>query len=65
MTIPEAVTLTLQAAALGESGNVMVLEMGEPIRIVDLIEHLLHLVGKDRSQIPIEYIGIRPGEKAV
>lgn len=63
MTIPEAVTLLLQAMALGESGNVMVLEMGEPIKIVDLIEHLLHLLGKDRNQIPIEYIGMRPGEK--
>jgi FlaA1/EpsC-like NDP-sugar epimerase len=63
MTIPEAVTLTLQATALGESGDVMVLEMGEPIKIVDLVEHLLQLVGKDRNHIPIEYIGIRPGEK--
>jgi FlaA1/EpsC-like NDP-sugar epimerase len=63
MTISEAVTLTLQAAALGESGNVMVLEMGEPIKIVDLIEHLIQLVGKDGNRIPIEYIGIRPGEK--
>lgn len=63
MTIPEAVTLILQATALGDSGNVMVLEMGEPIKIVDLIDHLLNLVGKDRNQIAIEYIGLRPGEK--
>lgn len=63
MTIPEAVTLILQAMALGESGNVMVLEMGEPIRIVDLIKHLLQLVGKDANDIPIKYIGMRPGEK--
>jgi FlaA1/EpsC-like NDP-sugar epimerase len=63
MTIPEAVTLMLQATALGNSGNVMVLEMGEPIKIVDLVDHLLHLVGKDRNQIAIEYIGLRPGEK--
>jgi FlaA1/EpsC-like NDP-sugar epimerase len=63
MTIPEAVTLVLQAAALGESGQIMVLEMGEPIKIVDLIQHLLQLVGKSADEIPIQYVGLRPGEK--
>ncbi|HMK34523.1 MAG TPA: nucleoside-diphosphate sugar epimerase/dehydratase, partial [Desulfomonilaceae bacterium] len=63
MTIPEAVTLILQSMAIGKAGDVMVLEMGEPIKITDLIDHLLQLVGKDRGQIPIQYIGMRPGEK--
>jgi FlaA1/EpsC-like NDP-sugar epimerase len=63
MTIPEAVTLVLQAAVLGQSGQVMFLDMGEPVRIVDLVERLLELNGKASSDIPIEYIGLRPGEK--
>jgi len=63
MTIPEAVTLVLQAAALGETGQIMVLEMGDPIKIVDLVQHLLQLVGKDKDGIPIKYVGLRPGEK--
>ena len=63
MTIPEAVTLVLQATALGDSGQIMVLEMGEPIKIVDLIQHLLQLVGKSPDEIPIQYVGLRPGEK--
>jgi FlaA1/EpsC-like NDP-sugar epimerase len=63
MTIPEAVTLILQATALGESGQLMVLEMGEPIKILDLVHHLLMLMGKDRNSIPITFIGLRPGEK--
>jgi FlaA1/EpsC-like NDP-sugar epimerase len=63
MTIPEAVTLVLQATALGESGQIMVLNMGDPIKIVDLVHQLFQLVGKHEDQIPIEYIGLRPGEK--
>jgi FlaA1/EpsC-like NDP-sugar epimerase len=63
MTIPEAVTLVLQATALGESGQIMALNMGEPIKIVDLVHQLFLLVGKQEDQIPIEYIGLRPGEK--
>ncbi|MBI5250786.1 MAG: polysaccharide biosynthesis protein, partial [Desulfomonile tiedjei] len=63
MTIPEAVTLVLQATALGDSGQIMVLEMGEPIKIIDLIQHLLQLVGKSPGEISIEYVGLRPGEK--
>ena len=63
MTIPEAVTLVLQAAAIGESGQIMVLEMGDPIKITDLVQHLLQLVGKEKDDIPIQYIGLRPGEK--
>ncbi len=63
MTIPEAVTLVLQAAAMGRSGQVMVLEMGRPIKILDIVRHLLTLMGKDESSVPIQYIGLRPGEK--
>ncbi len=63
MTIPEAVTLVLQATALGESGQIMVLNMGDPVKIVDLVHQLFQLVGKQEDQIPIEFIGLRPGEK--
>ncbi len=64
MTIPEAVTLVLQATALGDSGQIMVLEMGEPIKIVDLIQHLLQLVGKSRDEIPIQVRWPETGRKA-
>lgn len=64
MTIPEAVQLVLQASVLGKGGEVFILNMGEPIRIVDLARDLIRLsgleVGKD---IEIEYTGLRPGEK--
>lgn len=63
MTIPEAVSLVLQAAAIGSSGQILVLDMGKPVRIVDLAEQLLQLLGKSPAEIPIEFIGCRPGEK--
>ncbi len=63
MTIPEAVALVLQATALGKSGQIMVLNMGDPIRIVDLVHQLFQLSGKQEDEIPIEFIGLRPGEK--
>lgn len=63
MTISEAVTLVLQAAALGKSGQILILEMGEPIRILDMVNQLVLLAGKNPDQIPIELIGVRPGEK--
>ncbi len=63
MTIPEAVTLVLQAAALGKSGQILILEMGEPIKIYDMVQQLVQLVGRDLNDIPIEFIGLRPGEK--
>lgn len=66
MTIPEAVQLVLQAAAIGGGGEIFVLDMGEPVRIVDLAHDLIELsglqVGRD---IDIEYVGARPGEKLV
>ena len=63
MTISEAVTLVLQAAALGKSGQILILEMGNPIRIVDMVNQLVQLTGREPGLIPIKYVGMRPGEK--
>jgi FlaA1/EpsC-like NDP-sugar epimerase len=64
MTIPEAVQLVLQAGALGHGGEVFVLDMGEPIRIVDLATDLVRLSGLEVGRdIEIRYTGIRPGER--
>jgi FlaA1/EpsC-like NDP-sugar epimerase len=64
MTIPEAVLLVLQAGAMGKNGEVLVLDMGEPVRIVDLARQLIILNGfKPDVEIPIVFTGIRPGEK--
>ncbi|MFY7856849.1 MAG: polysaccharide biosynthesis protein, partial [Rubrivivax sp.] len=63
MTIPEAARLVLQAAALGDSGQVMVLDMGEPVRIVDLARDLIRLSGHTLDEVPIVFSGLRPGEK--
>lgn len=60
MTIPEACELVIQAGALGAPGDVMVLNMGEPVRIVDFAERLVAESGKD---IRIHFTGLRPGEK--
>jgi FlaA1/EpsC-like NDP-sugar epimerase len=64
MTIPEAVQLVVQAGAIAERGQVYVLDMGEPVRIMDLAENMIRLSGKEPgSEIPIEVIGPAPGEK--
>jgi FlaA1/EpsC-like NDP-sugar epimerase len=63
MTIPEAARLVLQAAAIGESGQVLVLDMGEPVRIVDLARTMIRLSGHSLEEIPVVFTGLRPGEK--
>ncbi|MFH7042827.1 polysaccharide biosynthesis protein [Paucibacter sp. JuS9] len=63
MTIPEAARLVVQAAALGESGQVYVLDMGEPVKIVDLARDMIRLSGHSLDEIRIVFSGLRPGEK--
>src|SRR5438034_748014 len=63
MTIPEAVQLVLQAAALAEPGDTFVLDMGDPVRIVELARDLIELHGLDPDEVPLEFVGARPGEK--
>ncbi len=64
MTIPEACQLVLQAAAIGKGGQICVLDMGQPVRIVDLARNLILLSGlKPDEDIKIEFTGMRPGEK--
>jgi FlaA1/EpsC-like NDP-sugar epimerase len=64
MTIPEAVQLIVQAGAIGESGDIFVLDMGEPVKIVELARNMIRLSGKEPERdVGIEFIGARPGEK--
>jgi FlaA1/EpsC-like NDP-sugar epimerase len=63
MTIPEASALVIQAGSMGGRGQVYVLDMGEPVRILDLAQQMIKLSGKDESQIPIVYTGVLAGEK--
>jgi FlaA1/EpsC-like NDP-sugar epimerase len=63
MTIPEASSLVIQAGAMGGRGQVYVLDMGEPVRILDLAQQMIRLSGKDDSQIPVTFTGVLPGEK--
>jgi len=70
MTIPEAAQLVIQAGAMGNGGDVFVLDMGDPIRILDLAKRMIHLSGleiKDEThpngEIEIVFTGLRPGEK--
>jgi FlaA1/EpsC-like NDP-sugar epimerase len=64
MTIPEAVQLVLQAGAVGSTGEVLILEMGQPVRIVDLAKDMIHLSGlRYPDDIDITFTGLRPGEK--
>ena len=64
MTIPEAAQLILQAAAIGRHGDILILEMGEPVRILDLARHMITLSGLEpQEDIEITFTGLRPGEK--
>ncbi|MGE4242759.1 SDR family NAD(P)-dependent oxidoreductase [Ramlibacter sp.] len=63
MTIPEAAQLVLQAGLMGTSGQIFVLDMGQPMKIVELARMLIRLSGHTEQEIPITYSGLRPGEK--
>ena len=63
MAISEAAWLILDAAALGRNGDLFVLDMGEPVRVIDLARDLVRLAGRDPDSQPIEVVGLRPGEK--
>ena len=70
MTIPEAAQLVIQAGSMGEGGDVFVLDMGQPVKIAELAEKMIHLTGlsvcsdaNPKGDICIEYTGLRPGEK--
>jgi len=64
MSIPEASQLVIQAGAMGEGGEIFVLDMGEPIKIKDLAERIINLTGKrPYKDVEIEFTGLRPGEK--
>src|SRR5690606_23361040 len=70
MTIPEAAQLVIQAGSMAQGGDVFVLDMGAPVKILDLAEKMVHLSGfsvrtesSPQGDIAIEFIGLRPGEK--
>ncbi len=63
MTIQEAGWLILDAAAIGRPGDLFVLDMGEPVKIIDMVHDLIRLAGRDVESVPIRFTGLRPGEK--
>jgi len=65
MTIREAVSLVLQASVIGEKGDTIVLDMGQPVPILELVQNLVRLSGKAEQQVSIKFTGLREGEKLV
>jgi FlaA1/EpsC-like NDP-sugar epimerase len=63
MSIPEAVQLVMQAGLMGRGGEIFVLDMGSPVKIVDLARDMIRLSGFDENEIKVIYTGLRPGEK--
>jgi FlaA1/EpsC-like NDP-sugar epimerase len=63
MTIPEAAYLVLKAGGVSRGGELFVLNMGDPVRIVDLARDLIRLSGLSVDEVPVTYTGLRPGEK--
>ena len=63
MSIPEAAQLVMQAGLMGSGGEIFVLDMGEPVRIIDLARDMIKLSGLQEDEIAIEFSGLRPGEK--
>jgi FlaA1/EpsC-like NDP-sugar epimerase len=63
MSLSEATQLLLQAGLQGKGGEILVLDMGEPVRIVDLAHDMIRLSGADPDRVPIVFTGLRPGEK--
>jgi FlaA1/EpsC-like NDP-sugar epimerase len=63
MTIPEAVSLVLQAFSIGEKRDILVLDMGKPVRILDMAKTLIRLSGLHQDEVKISFTGLRPGEK--
>jgi FlaA1/EpsC-like NDP-sugar epimerase len=65
MTVREAVSLVLQASVIGDSGDTLVLDMGEPIPILELVQTLIKLSGRNEKQVAIQFTGLRQGEKLI
>lgn len=63
MSIPEAAQLVLQAGAMGRGGEIFVMDMGEPVRVLDLARSMIRLAGRSEREVPIHITGLRPGEK--
>lgn len=65
MTIREAVSLVLQASVIGEKGDTLVLDMGQPVPILELVQTLVKLSGRNEKHVPVQFTGLRQGEKLV
>ena len=63
MTIPEAVRLLVQACAMEKGGEIFLLDMGEPVKILDMARQMIRLAGFTEAEVPVEIVGLRPGEK--